>query len=96
VLIRFVGHGDDHKIVEEIEKIINTYAGWKIERDGTNNPPLPRAKDFKVLFETGYSTVIDEVALAFSEADLLGGVKVSGVLVDQFEQRRIVIRVLPS
>ncbi len=95
VTIRSAAYGNDYAIVQEIQKILKEFTGWEVALDGTNNPMLPQAEKFKVVFESAFTMSFDDVAFAFSDGDLLG-VPVGKAMSDREDSHHLVIKVLPS
>jgi len=92
--VRFAAYGTDYALVKQIEKIFAD-CGWKVHLDGTNNPVLPQADQFKVIFESPGTPSFDRLAFEFSNADLLG-VPVGKSMGDRSDFHHLVIKVLPS
>ena len=95
VTIRSAAYGHDYALVREIERIFKEFTGWAVTLDGTNNPMLPQAEQFKVVFESGLTMSFDVIAHAFADGDLLG-VPVGRAQSDRSDHHRLVITVLPS
>jgi hypothetical protein len=63
--------------------------------DGSNQPHLRPAGEFKVLFESSYTQDFDRIAFAFSDGDLLG-VSVGRSIGDRNDQHHLIVKVLPA
>lgn len=95
VTIRYVGHGPDMDLVEKLERILSEFCNWEPTRDGKNDPALPRAKQFKVVFESAATTSFDDLSFAFTEGDLLDGISVGKRMGDRHDSHHLIIQILP-
>ena len=88
---------DDHFLAQKITQIFQRNMQWPVTLDGSNNPAIEPNNDCKVLFESDFSGIFDEIAEAFKSGNLLGNVSVGvhrkGLLEDK---RRLVVEVTPT
>jgi hypothetical protein len=95
VTIRSAAYGNDYKLVEQIQRIVQEDLQWEVTLDGKNDPMLKQAKDFKVVFESGLTQSFDPICTAFAVGDFLG-VTVGRESSDRTDYHHLVIKVLPS
>lgn len=97
VTIRFRDYGQDHVIAEKIEGLFTQYVKWHVTKDASNNPALPRAEQFKVVFDVGDTFIsYNELINAFSEGDLLGVSIGAMAMTGRTDVENLVVLVLPS
>jgi hypothetical protein len=94
VTIRFAAYGGDYLLAKQVEKIFEE-CGWTVDLDGSNQPVLPQAGAFKVVFASGHTLSFNGVAQAFSEGDLLE-VPVGQTQWNAVDSHRLVVQILPS
>jgi hypothetical protein len=98
VTVRCIDYGEDHELAERIKGMFEQYVRWPVTIDPKNDPPLKKAKDFKVCFDVGQTVfTYGDLVHAFSDGDLLG------VTVGKYEFREredgdthLIVEVLPS
>ena len=70
VVVRFAG-SSDYFIANNIKKIIEGHAGWRVTLNGSNDPPIEPNNEFKVLFESDLRNTFYEICEAFKYGNLL-------------------------
>jgi hypothetical protein len=96
VTIRYVGHGPDYAIVQQIEKIFAEFAPrWKVDVDGSNKPALRPDATFKVVFELDGPEAMRPVVTAFVSGQLLR-VPMGERIGDRLDSHHLIIDVLPD
>src|SRR4030095_2921384 len=94
ITIKFASYGRDYALLKDLERIL-TESGRTVSLDRSNNPALPQAQEYKVIFESGLTTSFGPLAGAFSEGELLG-VPIGASTADRHDVHHLVIKVLPS
>ena len=88
---------DDHFLAQKITQIFQRNMQWPVTLDGSNNPAIEPNNDCKVLFESDFSGIFDEIAKAFKSGNLLDNVSVGVHRKDLLEdKRRLVVEVTPT
>jgi len=97
VTIRYGNYGKDYEIAQTIERLFNEHVKWPVTLDASNNPALPRAEGFKVVFDHGMTFhAYAELTHAFSEGNLLGVTVGQRSLTPREDTEHLIVLVLPS
>jgi hypothetical protein len=97
VTIRYCSYGKDYELAQQIQTYFTLYAKWPVTLDGSNNPALPRADKFKVVFDVGMTVMTyGELVHAFIEGNLLGVSVGLQQFVDREDSHHLIVKVLPS
>ena len=97
VTVRYANYGHDYDIAQRIQGLFTQYVKWPVALEASNNPALPRADKFKVVFDVG-STYFTYARLvhAISDGDLLGVPVGKLDFVDRDNPHHLIVLVLPS
>jgi len=96
ITIRYVGHGPDYALVEQIENIFRECTPrWKIVLDGSNVPALRPDPKLKVVFQRAYTGIFESLIGAFVTGQLLD-VPMGWRHTDRSDLHHLVIEILPD
>jgi hypothetical protein len=98
VTIRYCSYGGDLDIAKKMQGVFERVIHWPVVMDAANNPPLPRADQFKVIFDHGMAVMtFGDLERAFRESDVLEGIAIGHYqFVDREDSYHLIVSVLPS
>jgi hypothetical protein len=97
VTVRYCSYARDYELAVKIRDLFAKETHWAVTLDGSNVPALPRAADFKVVFDIGMALMIyGDLVHAFSEGELIGVTVGQYAFTDRTDSQHVTVCVLPS
>jgi hypothetical protein len=97
VTIRCTSYGRDFELAEKVRGLFTQHVNWPVTLDVSNTPALPRAEQFKVVFDTGMTVLsYGDLIHAFAEGDLVGVTVGHRRFTDREDAHHLIVLVLPS
>jgi len=97
VIIRYGSYGYDDDLAFRIKALFDEHVKWPVTLDASNRTALPRAEEFKVVFDVGMTVMTyGDLVHAFADGNLLGvtvGVRQG---FDREDSQNLIVMVLPS
>jgi len=99
VTVKYASYGKDYELAQQIQGLFTQYVKWPVELEATYKPALPRADEYKVIFDVGMTYfTYGPLIHAISEGDLLGEEVAIGKrqFVEREDSHHLIVMVLPS